>query len=154
MVVCSVKTFKMMYFEFDYEQETIQIPLEDGILINQENSYNVWIIEAFIKKKYSIHFEKLLETKVIFQARAVISFPDNDPAHFTLAVYAVEPIKDDYVSVLLKGTISVQRQHYAEQLLAQLLDDGLSGEELQHQFKLGLHYRPPLKANDKKMTSE
>lgn len=140
-----VKTFKMMYFEFDYAGETFQIPLEDGILINQENSYNVWIIEAFIKKQYNTHFDELLQSKEIFTARAVISFPDNDPAHFSLAVYAVEEIKEQYVSVLFKGTIAVQRQHYSEQLLAQLLEDGLSGEELQHQFKLGLHYRPPLR---------
>ncbi|MBS7345010.1 MAG: hypothetical protein KIG60_05070 [Caryophanon sp.] len=145
-----MKTFKMMYFEFDYNDETIQIPLEDGILINQENSYNVWIIEAFIKKEYSKHFPQLLESKEIFNARAVISFPDNDPAHFALAVYAVEPIKDAYVSVLFKGTVAVKRQHYAEDLLEQLLADGLSGDELQHQFKLGLHYRPPLRPTDKK----
>lgn len=139
-----MKTFKMMYFEFDYEQETIQIPLEDGILINQENSFHVWIIEAFIKEQYSEVFQQLLHTKEVFPARAVISFPDNDPAHFTLAVYAVEKIHD-CVSVLLKGTIARARHQYAEDLLAQLLADGLSGEELQHQFKLGMHYRPPLK---------
>lgn len=140
-----MKTFKMMYFEFDIEQETIQIPLEDGILINQENSFNVWIIEAFIKKDYQQLFEKLLASKEVFDARAVISFPDNDPAHFTLAVYAVEPIQD-HLSVLFKGTIMRQRQNYAEQLLAQLVEDGLEGEALQQQFKVGLHYRPTLRS--------
>ena len=50
-----------------------------------------------------------------------------------------------HISVLLKGTLKAQRKRYAEQLLQELLAEGLSNEELLARFENGMKERPKLK---------
>ena len=121
-----------------------QIPLTDGIIINQENSHNSWILELYIPNAYRNVFDSLLASNTVFDARAVISFPDNEPASFSLVVNNVKDI-GDHISVLLKGTLKAQRKRYAEQLLQELLAEGLSNEELLARFENGMKERPKLK---------
>ena len=121
-----------------------QIPLTDGIIINQENSHNSWILELYIPNTYRDVFNPLLTSNTVFDARAVISFPDNEPAAFSLVVSTIKDI-GDHISVLLKGTLKAQRKRYAEQLLKELLAEGLSNEELLTRFEIGMKERPKLK---------
>ena len=121
-----------------------QIPLTDGIIINQENSHNSWILELYIPNTYRDIFETLLAFNTVFDARAVISFPDNEPAAFSLVVSTIKDI-GNHISVLLKGTLKAQRKRYAEQLLQELLAEGLSNEELLARFESGMRERPKLK---------
>ena len=139
-----MKTFKMISFDIVNEDSLQSFPLIDGIVINQENSHQSWIIELFMLKEYQAIFNDLLTSNKIFEARAVISFPDNEPAPFEVAVYAVKEIGDN-ISVLLKGTVKVKRRKYAEQLLEELIDEDLSREELLKRFEHGMKVRPKLK---------
>lgn len=139
-----MKTFKMLEFEYIADTERQPIPLIDGILINQENSHKSWILELYITTTYRPLFEELLEKNTVFEAQVVISFPDNDPARFTLVVSKIQDIHGK-VSVLCRGTLKAQRKRYAEGLLQQLLAEGVSNEELLARFAQGMRERPALK---------
>ena len=39
-----MKTFKMLSMGLVDEEEIINFPLEDGIIINQENSHRSWVL--------------------------------------------------------------------------------------------------------------
>ncbi|WP_019414244.1 YwpF family protein [Paenisporosarcina sp. TG20] len=138
-----MKTFKLISMALVQGDQTISIPLIDGIIINQENSHRSWILEMYVDKKDSIFFEQYKISGELMEIKAVISYPENEPANFEVAVYAVKEI-GDYVSVLFKGTLKRVRRKYAEQLLSQLIANGLSGEELITRFEDDMRMRPQL----------
>lgn len=124
--------------------QTISIPLVDGIIINQENSHRSWILEMYVDKTDSTFFEQFKNSGELMEVKIVISYPENEPASFEVAVYAVKTI-GDYVSVLFKGTLIRTRRKYALQLLTELVQDGLTGEQLITRFENDMRQRPHLK---------
>ncbi|MEG0472856.1 MAG: YwpF family protein [Solibacillus sp.] len=139
-----MKTFKMLSFDLSSEGQIKKIPLIDGIIINQENSHQTWILELFTSSEYHHFFHELLLADAILDARAVISLPDNEPAPFLVVVHSISEIGDQ-ISILLKGRLKAQRKKYAELLLSQLLEGGLRNEELLEAFERGMRERPSLK---------
>lgn len=139
-----LKTFKILSMALVQDEENISIPLVDGIIINQENSHRSWILEMYVDKRDSRFFEQYKGSGDIIEVKVVISYPENEPASFEVAVYDVKEI-GDYVSVLFKGTLKRVRRKYAEQLLTELISTGLSGEELVSRFESDMRNRPQLK---------
>lgn len=139
-----MKTFKLISANIIRDNVEHIIPLIDGIIINQENITRSWILELFIDKQHHALFTDLQSTNEKILAKAVISYPDNEPAHFEVVVYSVKEI-GEHISVLLRGNLNVVRRKYAESLLAQLIEDGLSGEELLFRFEHDMKARPSLK---------
>lgn len=137
-----MKTFKMISFQFENDGQ--QIPLIDGITINQENQEKTWVLELFTTKEYRAIFEKYAANEETLEVLVIITSPDNEPAPFSVKVKAIEEIGDN-VSILLKGHLRTVRLKYAEQLLTSLLEENLSKEELLDQFKKGMRERPRLK---------
>ena len=124
--------------------QTISIPLVDGIIINQENSHRSWILEMYVDKTDSTFFEQFKNSGELMEVKVIISYPENEPASFEVAVNAVKTI-GDYVSVLFTGTLKRVRRKYAEQLLSELISSGISGEELIARFEKDMRNRPQLK---------
>ena len=89
------------------------------------------------------------EHEELLEAKVVISYPENEPAAFRVAVEAVKPIGDN-ISVLLKGRLKRARAQYAEQLLEELIGEGLGGQELLHRFESDMRSRPRLKRDKDK----
>ncbi|WP_144511984.1 YwpF family protein [Bacillus sp. FJAT-22090] len=139
-----MKTFKMISVDLIRDNKQTPIALEDGIVINQENTSRSWILELFIDQKYEAFFTELKASGELFKAKVVISYPENEPAHFEVATYSVKQI-GEHLSVLLRGTLQRARRQYAESLLADLIEDGLTGEELLAKFEHDMKTRPTLK---------
>jgi len=139
-----MKTFKMLSFDLVTKDGIQPFPLVDGIIINQENSHQSWILELFMDRQYRSTFDELLANATVFNVRAVISSPDNDPAPFHVVVHKVQEI-GEHISVLLKGTLKIKRSKYAEQLLAELLAEGVSLDQLLERFSHDMKERPKLK---------
>lgn len=141
-----LKTFKLMSFEvFQENGHFKRYFLEDGIIINQESSHQSWVLEIFCDAAYADDFKDLIDTDTILEVRAVISYPDNEPAAFRVLVQGFEYTSDGHISVLFKGTIKTQnRQQYAELLLEHLLKEGLEGEALLDRFARDMKERPRL----------
>lgn len=139
-----MKTFKMLSFDLIKDDEELNFPLIDGIVINQENSYKSWILEIFISKEHIASFQELQTSGEVFDANVVISFPENEPAPFSVVVSEIKEIGEK-ASVLMKGKVKQVRIKYAEQLLKKLLEKDLQKDELLKQFEKGLRERPRLK---------
>jgi hypothetical protein len=142
--VSLLKTFKMLSMTVVQGEQTISIPLVDGIIINQENSHRSWILEMYVDKTDSTFFEQFKNSGELMEVKVVISYPENEPASFEVAVYDVKTI-GDYVSVLFKGTLIRTRRKYAVQLLTELVQEGLTGEKLINRFENDMRQRPHLK---------
>lgn len=130
-----MKTFKMMTFSLLQPDGYTDFPIIDGLVINQENSFQTWVLEMFISNEYEQFFESLLESGDVIEANVIISFPDNEPAKFSLVVVAVQEI-DEKISVLLKGKIiSSTRKNKMNSLFDELARLGLSEDEILAELK-------------------
>ena len=145
-----MKTFKMISVGVLQDNQVQDFPLIDGIIINQENSHRMWILEMFIDQEYKELFENWKATEELLEARVVISYPENEPAGFLVAVDTVQEI-GDHISVLMKGRLKRARSQYAEHLLEELITEGLSGQELLSRFEHDMRSRPRLK-KDRNLT--
>lgn len=139
-----MKTFKVIETSILSANETKLIPLEDGIIINQENAARSWAIELFTTRDLKPYFDSLVDSQELVEARVVISYPENEPAPFEVMVYSVKSIGEQ-ISVLFRGTLKQARRKYAEGLLADLIEDGLEGSELLERFEKDMKERPSLK---------
>ena len=146
----SLKTFKMLSFDLFYNGEIKRFSLIDGVIINQENSHQMWILELFISEEYRDFFNDLIISGEVLDARAIISLPDNEPAPFSVVVHTITEVNGN-ISVLLKGRLKAQRKKYAELLLSQLLEKGLRNDELLEAFEQGMRERPSLQERNKKL---
>lgn len=126
------------------ENKFHDFPLIDGIIINQENSHRMWILEMFIDRKHKEFFETKISEDQLIEVKAVISYPENEPAAFNVAVNKVKQIGDN-ISVLMNGRLKRARSQYAEQLLEQLIHEGLEGQDLLKKFETDMKNRPRLK---------
>ena len=129
------------------EHESKLIPLEDGIIINQENEARSWAIELFTTKELKEYFDDLVASQELVEARVVISYPENEPAPFEMMAYSVKAVGDS-ISVLLRGTLKRARRKYAEGLLAELIEDGFEGDDLLVRFEKAMKERPTLKKSE------
>lgn len=139
-----MKTFKMLSIGILHEGTFIDFPLTDGIIINQENSHRMWILEMFIDAKHREFFENRIFENQLLESKVVISYPENEPAAFRVDVVTVKQINDK-ISVLLKGRLKRARTQYAEQLLEELIGEGLEAEQLLKRFETDMLARPRLK---------
>lgn len=127
----------------EHDKKIVSFPVLDGLVINQENSHQLWTIELFTSEKHAALFEQLLASQAVIKAQVVISFPDNDPAPFLVVVSSIHYI-NNHISILFKGRITQKKRQYAELLLEKLLTEDLSKDELLEQFEFGLRERPKL----------
>ncbi|MCZ8532067.1 YwpF family protein [Psychrobacillus psychrodurans] len=139
-----MKTFKMISVSIISDNEEVPITLEDGIVINQENSSRSWILELFTDQKYENYFNELKTSNKVYDVKVIISYPENEPAHFEVVTYSVKQI-GNHLSVLLRGTLKRVRRKYAESLLSELIEEGLTGEDLLSKFENDMKTRPALK---------
>lgn len=139
-----MKTFKMISVEVVQDNGLLPFPLYDGIIINQENSHRLWVLELFIDKKHKEIFEKWKSEEKLLTVRVVISYPGNEPATFIVSVENWRQI-GERISVLMKGRLKRARSKYAEHLLEELLDEGLEGDALLERFETDMWDRPKLK---------
>lgn len=143
-----LKTFKMISINILHEDKILDFPLTDGIIINQENSHRMWILEIFIDEKHKDFFEEKMKVEELFEAKVVISYPENEPAAFQVTISAVKQIGNN-ISVLMKGRLKRARTQYAEQLLEELIAEGLDGPKLLERFESDMRARPRLKRDFK-----
>lgn len=142
-----MKTFKMLSMGLVEEDTVVNYPLEDGIIINQENSHRSWVLEMLMDLAHEEKFKKMMDSGKIFDVKVVISYPENEPATFEVGIYAVKKI-GDHISVLMKGTLKRIRRKYAESLLSELLEDGLEGDQLLSRFESDMRSRPVLRKDE------
>ncbi|UDI77834.1 YwpF-like family protein [Staphylococcus taiwanensis] len=140
-----MKTFKAVRFQIVNEHGGItEYELEDGVIINKENSGTGWLLEVVISNDHFETMKTYYDNQTLLDIRVVITRPSNDPALFDATVKNITNF-DTTMSVVLECHIYTLRQVYAESLLEQLIDEGLSGEELKVTFNRMMQSKPKLK---------
>jgi hypothetical protein len=137
-----MKTFKLISLQIIDDSDALDITLYDGLIINKEDERNRWLIEAYVDSNYHDYFTQLLESEKETPVQVVISKKENDPATFTTRVLSVKKI-DGRLSVLFEGFLK-RSKNYAELLLSDLIEKGLSGEELLNEFREKMLTKPKL----------
>ena len=54
-----MKTFKLISLQIVEDDQLVDIELDDGLIISQENDQSTWLIEAYINISYDDYFQKL-----------------------------------------------------------------------------------------------
>ena len=134
-----MKTFKLKALEIveQKEEEIIpkKIPLKDGLIINQEDEQNHWVIEAYLTRDYLTDFKKLQAEKNEVLLQVKITKESNDYATFITSLIGLNEIGENHINVLFRGTIVDRRKNKIEEMLTTLIDEGYQGKELLQKFK-------------------
>lgn len=129
-----MKTFKIVSLQIVEDGNTLNIPLEDGLIINKEDGKMTWLIEAYMDKQYYDYFRLAQQKTGDLEVQVVITHEGNDPAPFSTHIRCIKTF-EKHISVLLEGHLNVKRSKYAEMLLNELVEKGFSGGSLVEEFK-------------------
>lgn len=133
-----MKTFKLKSLEIieqkDEEIIQIEIPLKDGLIINQEDENNHWVIEAYVGRSFLDFFTELKEANNEVLLQAKITKESNDYATFITSFIELNEIGAQ-MNVLFRGTIVDRQKYKIEEMLTNLIDEGYQGKELLKKFK-------------------
>ena len=143
-----MKTFKLISLHVTGDHGLIEIHLEDGLIINKEDENRTWLLEASVSASYEAYFQSLLEDEKNLTLQIVISRKENEPAYYDSKLFHIRKLDRDHISVLFKGSLNRSRSNYAEQVLTNLIEKGVSGQELLTQFKEHMKLKnkiPPVK---------
>lgn len=135
-----MKTFRLVGMKIERDERYADIPLEGGLIINKEDGENRWMIEALLNKNYLSYFQELKEKDDELSMLVTITKSTNTPAKVTAVIKEVVELEQNKVSVLFEGGLTANRPRGdAEKLLSELIDEGLTGEELLQAFSSKWH---------------
>ncbi|HHY74224.1 MAG TPA: hypothetical protein GX497_13575 [Bacillus bacterium] len=131
----SFRLCKLMVFVEEHNQMTKhEIPLNDGLIINKENTDDHWLIEGLIQKDLFQFFNTLQANNELMIAEATITSIDNPPVSFVAKVSEIKFLKDQ-LQLLLDSKRLIRKDTISEIILKDLINKGLSGEQLLNEFK-------------------
>jgi hypothetical protein len=139
-----MKTFKLVALEVVDGGDTVEIPLEDGLIINKENERASWLLEAYTDLTLYDYFKSIHEQSREVIVQAVITKRENTPAYFQTRIASLHKF-EKHMSVLFEGQLRRNRSDYSELLLDSLLEKGLGGQALLEEFKDKMKSKPKLK---------
>lgn len=133
-----MKTFKLVGLKIENKAEDgrfDELPLVDGLIINKEDGENSWLIEALLSKQYRPYFEHHWQSGEDLILFATITKKDNRPAQVIANVHSITQF-EEHISVLFLGRLySRSIKQEAENILSELIAQGLSGKKLLEAFK-------------------
>ncbi|MBD8069451.1 YwpF family protein [Bacillus sp. PS06] len=137
-----MKTFRLVSLsvlpDSPSEEEIVEVDLIEGLIINREDNDRRWIIEAFIDKSYTDLFTTYKASNRELQLRVKITDESNEPAFVVATIMSIN-VLSEHLSVLFDAKIARTKFVNSEVILAQLLQQGLQGEELLKQFNHLVH---------------
>src|SRR5688500_1256346 len=139
-----MKSFKLVALEVVEDGNSVEIPLEDGLIINKENERASWLLEAYTDLSLYDYFQKIHEQSREVIIQAVITKRENDPAYFQTKIASLNKFQN-HISVLFEGRLRRNRSDYSELLLDSLLEKGLGGQALLEEFRDKMKRKPKLK---------
>lgn len=142
-----MKTFKLISLDVVENDNTIEVPLEDGLILNKEDERSTWLIEAYTDLSKYEFFQKIYEEGREIIVEAVITKKDNTPAYFQTKISSLQKF-EQHMSVLFEGHLRRNKSDYSELLLDNLLQKGLEGEALLMEFKDKMKSKPKLKVKN------
>lgn len=138
-----MKSFKLISLEVVEDDQSVQVPLTHGLIINKEDEHSTWLIEAYSELSLYDYFKKIFDEKREIMVQVVITKKENDPVFFQTRISCLQSFKD-HISVLLEGYLRRNKKDFSEKLLESLLNQGLTGDALLAEFKKQKKAKPKL----------
>jgi hypothetical protein len=139
-----MKTFKLISLEVVEDDNSVEVPLEHGLIINKEDEGSTWLLEAYTSLSLYDYFKKISDENRDIIVEAVITKKENAPAYFQTRISTLNKF-ENHIGVLLEGSLRRYRRDYSELLLENLLQKGLSGDALLNEFREKMKSKPKLK---------
>ncbi|MGJ7910861.1 YwpF family protein [Neobacillus sp. LXY-1] len=139
-----MKTFRLYSLEVVDGDTSVEVPLENSLILNKEDDFSNWLIDAYTDLSHYEFFKNIYEGNREVIVEAVITKRDNAPAFFQTKIVSLLKF-EDHISVLFQGQIRRNKGDYSELLLETLLQKGLDGEELLSEFREKLKSKPKIK---------
>jgi hypothetical protein len=139
-----MKSFKLYSLDVVDNDTSVEVPLEDGLILNKEDEHSTWLLEAYTDLSLYDYFKNISEQKRDIIVEAVITKKENAPAYFQTKICSLTKF-DKHISVLFEGKIRRNKSDYSELLLESLLQKGFEGPALLSEFRDKMQSKPKLK---------
>jgi hypothetical protein len=139
-----MKSFKLYSLDVVDNDTSVEVPLEDGLILNKEDEHSTWLLEAYTDLSLYDYFKNISEQKRDIIVEAVITKKENAPAYFQTKICSLTKL-DKHISVLFEGKIRRNKSDYSALLLESLLQKGLEGPALLTEFRDKMQSKPKLK---------
>ncbi len=110
------------------------IPVEDGLIIDVDDNGKKWLIDAVVTNSGADKFTDVYEHDKNILIEVVITSEKNYPATMVAKVQKMTDLTEK-TSVLLEGHIAINRDEIIDLILHGIVDEGISGKDLLHEFK-------------------
>ncbi len=111
------------------------IPVRNGLIINMEDEAQTWHIDVVTDNDYRAYFEEVAKNDGHLLVDAIITSKNNHPATMVTSVKTITDLSDG-VSILLRAKLVLHKDEVIEDVIEELIAEGLSGEELLKEFKV------------------
>src|SRR3954466_5258501 len=118
-----MKSFKLYSLDVVDNDTSVEVPLEDGLILNKEDEHSTWLLEAYTDLSLYDYFKKISEKDRDIIVEAVITKKENAPAYFQTKICSLTKF-ETHISVLFEGRIRRNKSDYSELLLENLLQKG------------------------------
>ncbi len=142
-----MKTFKLYSLEVVEDDNSVEVPLTDGLIVNKEDDRSTWLLEAYTDLSLYDYFKQISEQNRDIIVEAVITKKENAPAFFQTKICSLIKF-ENYISVLLEGHLRRNKADYSELLLDNLIQKGFEGQALLLEFKEKMQSKPKLKVRN------
>ncbi|UTE73329.1 YwpF-like family protein [Rossellomorea marisflavi] len=147
-----MKTFKVVSLQVVQNDELVDFNIVDGLIINKEDGKKTWLVETLLTNDHIEFFQEAQQKSEDLEIQVVISHKGNDPAAFMTSIRCIKELGAN-ISIMFEGKLKKQKNEYAELLLDDLIQKGMSGEELLQAFRDKMVEKPRIPASSKAGTS-
>ena len=110
------------------------IPIEEGLIINMDDTGKKWLVDAVTEKDQKHFFEEITKENDTLLIEVVITRPNNNPATMVAKIRKITELSSK-LSVLIDGLMVVQKEDIVELILQGIVREGISGEKPLHEYK-------------------
>jgi hypothetical protein len=142
-----MKSFKLYSLDVVDGDTSVEVPLEDGLILNKEDERSTWLLEAYTDLSLYDYFKPIFDHSREMIVEAVITKKENTPAYFQTKIVSLNKF-EKYISVLFEGHLRRNKSDYSELLLDNLMQKGLEGPELLKEFKEKMKSKPKIKVKN------
>ncbi|MGG3560669.1 YwpF-like family protein [Neobacillus rhizosphaerae] len=142
-----MKSFKLYSLDVMDGETSVEVPLEDGLILNKEDERSTWLLEAYTDLSLYDFFKTIHDQSRDLIVEAVITKKENAPAYFQTKIVSLNQF-EKHISVLFEGHLRRNKSDYSELLLDSLMQKGLKGPALLNEFKEKMKSKPKIKVKN------
>ncbi|KYG26630.1 YwpF family protein [Alkalihalobacillus trypoxylicola] len=133
-----MKTFKLYSISLlkgiNGKVQQFPLTIEQGLIINMENSRRTWLIEAVVDKEHLTFFKEVHAEDKDLLINVVITSKDNYPATMVTKVSEITKMSKG-LSILMKGKLVLGKDEVLDDVVNDLVGQDYHGNHFIEEFK-------------------